>query len=78
MFWVKIEDFEVLCYSLTCELFRYDQTIPSFRTRYSGILESCLASPLLQVGGKDLYPDFEDKVTFLFYLMIKNHPLFAL
>jgi len=74
MYWLKIEDFEVLCYSLACELFVFDQPFPPFSTRFIGVLESCLSSPLQQAGGKDLYPDFEDKIAFLFYLMIKNHP----
>lgn len=74
MFWVKIEDFEAICYNFAKELFDFSQPIPPFVTRYQGILESCLATPLQQVSGKDLYPTFEHKLAMLFYLMIKNHP----
>jgi prophage maintenance system killer protein len=74
MFWVKIDDFEAICYSLACELFTYNQPIPPFRTRFPGVLESSLASPLQTSQKGDLYPKLIRKISFLFYLMIKNHP----
>lgn len=38
------------------------------------MLESCLNTPLQSFGGKDPYPTFIDKLSLLFYLIIKNHP----
>jgi len=72
--WIEFEDFENLCFRLSQQHFKFDQPIPSFVTRNPGILESCLKTPLQRFEGKDLYPQFIDKLTILFYLMIKNHP----
>lgn len=75
MFWVNINDIETICFIFCKEFFvSFKRPIPPFTTRYAGKLESCLASPLLQFSGKDIYPLFEDKLTILFYLMNKNHP----
>ena len=72
--WIKIEDFETLCFRLAHEHFTFNQPIPDFVTRNPGILESCLRTPLQQFNNEDLYPKFIDKISILFYLMIKNHP----
>ncbi|HWA51879.1 MAG TPA: type II toxin-antitoxin system death-on-curing family toxin [Patescibacteria group bacterium] len=74
MFWVQIDDFEAICFNFCTELFTFNEPIPKFTTRYSGILESCLNSPLQQAFGNDLYPEFNDKLAILFYLLSKNHP----
>jgi len=72
--WIRIEDFEGLCFNLTRELLSFNQPIPDFISRSPGILESCLESPLQIFDGKELYPSLEDKLATLFYLLIKNHP----
>lgn len=72
--WIRLEDFEDLCFNLTRELLSFNQPIPDFITRSPGILESCLGSPLQIFNGKELYPSLEDKLAILFYLLIKNHP----
>ena len=72
--WIKIEDFESVCFDLAREHLTFNQPIPDFITRNPGTLESCLAAPLQFFGEKDLYPKFVNKLTILFYLMIKNHP----
>ena len=72
--WIQVGDFENLCFRLAQEHFKFDQPIPAFITRNPGILESCLKTPLQRFDGKDLYPGFIDKISILFYLMIKNHP----
>jgi len=41
----------------------------------TGKLESCLKMPFQEIFGTKLYPDFIDKASILFYLLIKNHPL---
>ncbi|MBI4157305.1 type II toxin-antitoxin system death-on-curing family toxin [Candidatus Woesebacteria bacterium] len=33
-----------------------------------------METPIQQFDGKDLYPSFLDKLSILFYLLIKNHP----
>lgn len=52
----------------------WDEPIPPFTTRFPGILESCLVTPLQDYQGFDPYPTLEDKAAMLFYLLIKNHP----
>ena len=72
--WINISDFEAVCFNLTREFLTFDQPIPDFSTRSPGILESSLLTPLQNFGGIDLYPTLIDKVSILFYLLIKNHP----
>lgn len=72
--WIRIEDFENLCFRLAQDHMIFNQPIPAFITRNPGILESCLKTPLQRFDEKDLYPKFIDKISILFYLMIKNHP----
>jgi death-on-curing protein len=64
-----------LCFGLAKEQLSFvNQPIPAFVTRSPGILESCLETPLKTFGGVDPHPRFIDKLSFLFYLLIKNHP----
>lgn len=72
--WIEVEDFENLCFRLAQDHLKFDQPIPAFTTRNPGILESCVKTPLMGFDGNDLYPKFIDKISILFYLMIKNHP----
>ena len=48
--------------------------IPGFTTRFPNILESCLAKPFQTFTRKALYPGLVSRASFLFYLLIKNHP----
>lgn len=61
--WIRVEDFENLCFRLAQEHFKFDQPIPAFVTRSPGILESCLKTPLQRFDRKDLYPQFIDKIS---------------
>lgn len=70
--WIQLSDFEPLCFNLARELMTFSEPIPDFGTRNPGVLESCLETPLVQFEGKDLYSSFEDKLSALFYLMIKT------
>jgi len=72
--WISLNDFEGLCFDLARAHLNFDQPIPDFTTRSPGILESCLGAPLQSFGGEDPYPTFIDKLSLLFYLLIKNHP----
>jgi death on curing protein len=72
--WINLTDFEGLCFDLARAHLSFKQPIPAFITRNPGILESCLGAPLQSFGGEDPYPVFIDKLSLLFYLLIKNHP----
>ena len=65
---------EAMAHSLAQKFLAWDEPIPDFSTRFPGILESCLKTPLQTYGGKSLYPTLADKAAVLFYLLIKNHP----
>lgn len=71
---VSLADFENLCFGLAKEHLSFDQPIPDFITRNPGILESCLETPFQTFSGVDPHPRFIDKLSLLFYLLIKNHP----
>jgi death-on-curing protein len=71
---LKITDVEKICFRLAKKLMTWNEPIPDFKTRFSGILESCLLSPMATYGKKSLYPTLSQKAAILFYLMIKNHP----
>lgn len=71
---IDLADFENLCFGLAKEHLSFNQPIPDFITRNPGILESCLETPFQSFGGIDPHPRFIDKLSFLFYLLIKNHP----
>src|SRR5208337_1136991 len=65
---------EYISHSMASEMMQYNEPIPDFSTRFPNILESCLATPFMSFGGRDLYKTLVDKAAVLFYLMIKNHP----
>lgn len=71
---ISIAEVELVAFSLASELLKYNEPIPDFGTRFPSVLESCLAAPFQEFGGKFLYEGLIVKSSVLFYLMIKNHP----
>lgn len=71
---ISVIEVEELSLRLYDYFFGWNEPIPSFDTRYEGILESCISQPFQQFNKKDLYPGLVKKASILFYLMIKNHP----
>ncbi len=69
---ITIYQVEYIAFKIAQEKFVFNEPIPEFRTRFPNILESCLAAPLQTFDRKDLYRSFFDKVSILFYLMIKK------
>lgn len=74
MKFITVEDIEHITFALARERLGFDEPIPTFKTRYPNVLESCLYSPFQTYNKKSLYPTFVDKVSILFYFMVKNHP----
>jgi len=72
--WIDISNFEAICFSFVKEYMGFSEPIPEFVSRNPGILESCLETPLANFGNKDMYSTAIDKLSILFYLLIKNHP----
>lgn len=71
---LTVEEVRYIAYDLAERMMEWNEPIPDFETRFSGILESCLQTPLQSFAGRDLYPGMEVKSAVLFYLLIKNHP----
>lgn len=71
---LTIQKVEFLAHRLARETMGWNEPTPDFKTRFPGILESCLATPFGTFGGKDFYKGLIEKAGVLFYLMIKNHP----
>ena len=65
---------ELIAFNLTQELMSFNEPIPTFKTRFPNILESCVATPFQMFNKKPLYKGLLGKAAMLFYLMIKNHP----
>ncbi|MBI4066460.1 type II toxin-antitoxin system death-on-curing family toxin [Candidatus Gottesmanbacteria bacterium] len=71
---ISVAEVEFVGYALAHELMKWDEPIPSFDSRYPGVLESCLAIPFQTFQKRTFYKGLEGKAATLFYLMIKNHP----
>jgi len=71
---ITVAEVEYLAYELAEKQMAWNEPIPDFGTRYVGKLESCLSAGFQTYAKKELYPGLLDKVSIIFYLMIKNHP----
>lgn len=71
---LTVDEVEFVAYELANVLMQWDEPIPAFKTRYPGVLESCLSAPFQTFDKKDLVAGLIPKAALLFYLMIKNHP----
>ena len=71
---LTIAEVEYIAFKLKEKLMTWDEPIPEFGSRFSGVLESCLAVPFASFRKKDLYRGLVSKSSILFYLLIKNHP----
>lgn len=71
--WLKVDDFEFICFNLARELMSFGEPIPDYSTRDIPLLESSLASPKNTFYNTD-NPTLVDLTAALFYSLIKNHP----
>lgn len=71
--WLKIDDFEFICFNLARELMSYGEPIPDYSTRDNSLLESSLAAPINTFHNTE-NPTLVDLTAVLFYSLIKNHP----
>jgi death-on-curing family protein len=71
---LNLNEVEYLAHSLAKKIMEWDEPIPHFSTRYPDKLESCLKTPFMTFGKKNLYRGLTNKAAVLFYLLIKNHP----
>ena len=71
---LTVPEIEYTAFKMAEKFMTWEEPIPEFGSRFSGILESCLATPFGIFGRKDLYRGMAGKGSILFYLLIKNHP----
>ncbi len=71
---INITEVEYIGHQLAKELLSFNEPIPDFKTRYPGILESCLKVPFQTYQSRVFYKGLIGKAAILFYLLIKNHP----
>ncbi len=71
---LTVKEVEYVAFRLAKEILSFHEPIPDFSTRFSHVLESCLAAPFQTFTGKSLYSGLIEKASVLFYLMVKNHP----
>lgn len=71
---ITVAEVEYTAFKMAEKFMMWDEPIPEFGSRFSNILESCLAVPFSRFGDKDLYRGLVGKASMLFYLLIKNHP----
>ena len=71
---ITLREVEYIAFRLAKEHLSFDEPIPDFSTRFSNVLESCIAMPFMKFDGKGLYKSLVSRASILFYLMIKNHP----
>lgn len=71
---ISVAEIEYTAFALAKELMTWDEPIPDFGTRFPNVLESCIETPFIQFGRKDLYRGLIGKTSIIFYLLIKNHP----
>ncbi|MFC1721553.1 type II toxin-antitoxin system death-on-curing family toxin [Patescibacteria group bacterium] len=71
---LSLKDVEYLSFQLAQEKLGFHEPIPSFTTRFPGVLEACLEAPWQSYDKKPLYKGMIGKAAILFYLLIKNHP----
>ena len=74
--YLEIEDYKTIVDQLIEAKQEFSEDIPPFHTRYEGKMESIIAQIQAEYFGEELYKTLEEKASMLFYLIIKNHPLF--
>lgn len=71
---LSMGEVQYIAHTLAKKWMDWDKPIPPFSSRFSGKLESCLATPFQTFQRRDIYKGLVSKAAILFYLLIKNHP----
>lgn len=71
---LSVQEVEYTVHRFAKEWMSWSEPIPDFGTRFPHVLESCLAAPFQEFGGKSPYRGLPGKAAALFYFLIKNHP----
>lgn len=73
-YYLTLEDVENICFQAVKQLYKFNEPLPEFETRYAQKLEAVLSIPETEVFGKDMHPTLTEKAACYFYYIIKNHP----
>lgn len=71
---ITIAEVEYVAHALARRFLAWNEPIPDFGTRFSNVLEGCLAAPFQTFSKRQLYSGLAKKSAILFYLLVKNHP----
>lgn len=71
---LNVDLIKYTAHKLASDTMSWNEPIPEFDTRFPNVLESCIAAPFQRFEKKFLYQGLIGKASFLFYLLIKNHP----
>ncbi|OGK37660.1 hypothetical protein A3F03_03345 [Candidatus Roizmanbacteria bacterium RIFCSPHIGHO2_12_FULL_41_11] len=75
IYYLALQDIKEICLETVKLLYRFNEPVPEFETRFPHKLESVLEIPKQHIYGRELYPTIEQKAACYFYFIIKNHPL---
>lgn len=75
IYYLTLDDIRQICLETVKILYRFNEPVPEFDTRYPNKLEAILEIPGQNVYGKELYDSVVKKAACYFYFIIKNHPL---
>lgn len=73
-YYLTIEDIKNICFEAVKQLYKFNEPLPEFDTRYAQKLEAVLSIPETEVFGKQLHPALVEKAACYLYYIIKNHP----
>ncbi|OGK15776.1 hypothetical protein A2690_01015 [Candidatus Roizmanbacteria bacterium RIFCSPHIGHO2_01_FULL_39_12b] len=74
IYYLTLEDIQTICFQAVKQLYKFNEPLPEFHTRYAQKLEAILSIPETEVFGRQLYTTIHEKAACYFYNVIKNHP----
>src|SRR3989344_9357330 len=74
VYYLTLGDIQTICFQAVKQLYKFNEPLPEFETRYAQKLEAVLSIPETEVFGKQAHPTLIEKAACYFYYIIKNHP----
>ncbi len=74
IYYLTLEDIQTICFQAVKQLYKFNEPLPEFHTRYAQKLEAILSIPETEVFGRETHPTLVEKAACYLYYIIKNHP----
>lgn len=71
---LTLDDVKIICFEYAKSHLAYSEPLPSFETRYEGVLETALHAPQQSAYGEMMHKTLPEQAAVLFYEMCKLHP----